>query len=131
MKGIINKITFILTELNFSYRILKSSTDTVILFNNNIDSENIIFGISIDTDSVDMGTLCLMGGNIGLGCTHRLLDNSNLKAIISQNINQIKDSIEKSDQVNYLDNRMKLKQKFLNVNAIIENFAQKNNYTLS
>ena len=77
-----------------------------------------------------MGTLCLQEENIILGCTHRLSVASNLKTIISKNIDQIKDSIEKSDQIDYFDNKMKIKQKFLNVNATIENFAQKNNYTL-
>lgn len=130
MKDIINKITFILTELNFSYQTLKSSKETVVLFYNSIDSESIIFGISIDIYSVDMGTLCLQGESIILGCTHKLSVDSNLKTMISKNIDQIKDSIEKSEQIVYFDEKMKIKQKFLNVNATIENFAQKNNYTL-
>lgn len=132
MRSIVNKITVILTELNFSYVILRSSKDTVILFYQNVDSKNIIFGMSLDThsDHIDMGALCLLGERIILGCSHRLLISYNLKKTISQNINQIKDSIEMSDQIEYLDDKMKLRQKFLNINTVIDNFAHKNNYAL-
>lgn len=132
MKNIINEITVILTELNFNYMILMSQKDTVILFYKNTCSENIIFGISMDIYSkhIDMGALCLLEKNIILGCSHRLSISSNLKIIISQSVHQIKDSIALSDQIDYLDDKMKLKQKFLNVYTTIESFAQKNNYTI-
>lgn len=132
MRNIISKVTVILTELNFHYMILKSQKDTVILFYKSIDTENIIFGISLDPQSkyIDMGSLCLPEESVILGCSHRLLITSDLKNIIQKTIHQMKKTIEMSDQMVYFDDKMKLRQKFSNINTVIDNFAHKNNYTL-
>lgn len=136
MKDVVSETKTILAELNFNQVVLQSSTEIIILFYKNVDSENIIFGISIDQGKrakyIDMGALALVSnkGDVILACSDRFFITSDLKTIIPQHICQTKDSIEAFEQIDYLNNEMRFKQKFSNEDMIIKDFAQGINYNI-
>lgn len=75
-----------------------------------------------------MGNLCQSGTNLFLGCEYGYLSVSNLRKIIKQNMEQLKLSIEKDKKIDYLDDAMRMKQKFVNVNMVIEKYKKKYKY---
>ena len=128
----INKLISELTELNFKHIVLKSYKDIVILFYDDIETEKIIYGLSIDEDSlyIDIGNLVEENnGNIILGCTHRLFNNLNKKKL-EQIVHQIQELIEKDEQAKPFNIAMKSKQKFSDLKNTIKCFLREYNYSI-